>query len=93
VKDAGHVEINIPSVLGWLEGRRKPCRPRDTGYQKADAPFVDEMARLLRKMQASNPTDAAWQVIKRGGSRVPGGGTDDSKVSRLVKRFKGLHGE
>jgi hypothetical protein len=82
----GLVEIDLIGLTRWLEGRRKPHRPRGTGMAGADASFVAEMIRLVQAGQASTPTDAAQQIIKR--SRVPGGGTEESKVRRLVRRYK-----
>jgi hypothetical protein len=88
----GCIEIDVESLFRWLKGRQKPHRPPGSGMGVADVPFVAEIRSLLQEKRASSPTDAARIVIERHGARVPGGGTEASKIRRLVGRFK-RHGE
>lgn len=61
-------------------------RPKGVGsFAAADAPLIDEMREML--LSASNqhrsPTALAWGLV----GRAEGSGTQESKVSRLVKGY------
>lgn len=71
----------------------KNHRPAGTGLQAADADLIKQMHKLLSNKIASSPTQAAWTVAKRDGSGASGSGSPESKVSRLVGRYKARYGE
>jgi hypothetical protein len=70
----------------WPSGSGSPHRPKGSGLQRADAPYIDQMAALVNEDGLS--ATAAAQRIVGDGSGVPGAGTPESKVRRLVTRFK-----
>jgi hypothetical protein len=52
-------------------------------YATEDAALVQEMEELIRSGEARGPWHAATKVVER----AIGGGTDESRIKRLVKRY------
>lgn len=52
-------------------------------YRAADAGLIAEMKRLITSGQMGGPTPAAWSLV----GQAKGGGTDQSKVTRLVTLY------
>lgn len=69
----------------WPDGSGAPHRPKGSGLERADAAIIERMVPLVNA--GLSPTAAAKQVVGNG-ERAPGAGTPESKVNRLVKRFK-----
>jgi hypothetical protein len=67
-------------------GRKRHGRPPDTSMAKADAPHLKSMSKLVE--EGLTPTAAARKVVRQDGSGVPGAADPESKVRRLVGRFK-----
>jgi hypothetical protein len=67
-------------------GRKRHGRPPDTSMAKADAPHLKSMSKLVE--EGLTPTAAAREVVRQDGSGVPGAADPESKVRRLVGRFK-----
>jgi hypothetical protein len=59
-------------------------RPQGTGFADSDAPLLREMRQLRTTGQASSNTDAARAVA----AKAKGGGSFESKVRRLQKRYE-----
>jgi hypothetical protein len=59
-------------------------RPRGSGMQFADHGLLREMQQLIHAGKASSPTDAARHVVHK----ALGGGTPDSKIRRLERRYR-----
>jgi len=72
-------------------GRRKPSsaavsrgRPKGSGsLERADAPLIEQMRKLIIEEECVSPTAAAQAVA----AYAKGAGTLDSKVRRLVERY------
>ncbi len=64
----------------------KAGRPFGTGYDKQDAPLIEEMHRLIVEGKASSG-HAAARVVVGDGSKVAGVSDLDSKVLRLVDGY------
>jgi hypothetical protein len=73
----------LPTSSG---GRKRHGRPPDTSMAKADAPHLKSMSKLVE--EGLTPTAAAREVVRQDGSGVPGAADPESKVRRLVGRFK-----
>jgi hypothetical protein len=73
--------------LGSGTQRAANHRPKGTGMQDADQPHVRKMHELILERKIS-PSRAAQEVAKD----APGVGTLESKVTRLVKRYKDIYG-
>lgn len=73
----------------WPVGKTKmiPKRPVGTGLQDADLPLIDQMHAYMIEKNIRSPTDAANKLFNRG-VNIPGAGKPESKVSRLVRRYK-----
>jgi hypothetical protein len=71
--DAILSKIKAPSPLADLKIR---------GLEKADEPLIAEMVQIVRTHKIS-PTAAAKRVV----ARAIGGGTEESKIKRLVHRY------
>jgi hypothetical protein len=69
------------------QGLQRPQRPPGTGLAAKDKPLVARMQKLISE-NAISPTAAAWEVVGADGKGASGGGTPDSKVTRLVNRLK-----
>ena len=69
-------------------GRRSGRKKGSGSYEKQDAPLVEEMKELIDSGDAASPHAAAMQVV----GRAKGAGTQESKVRRLVDRFKDKNG-
>jgi hypothetical protein len=65
-----------------------PHRPKGRTMAAQDAPIVRQMRELVEKNAASSPTDAARQIIGRDGANAVGNGVLESKLKRLVRRYK-----
>jgi len=66
------------------EAKRRPGRPPGTGsWAAADQKLVAKMRRLIKRGEAKSALDAARMVV----SEAKGRGTEDSKISRLAKRY------
>ena len=90
--DAYGIELRLKDLEKWISSQKpKPSRPPNRSFEKADAPLVEKMHALIENGQASSPTEAARRVIAEHG--LKGGGTEDSKVTRLVRRYKAANGE
>lgn len=86
-RHAGQTSSDLPSGAPKKRGR-----PRGRGgYGRADEPHMSEMHSLLTSGEAKSVTKAAEIVVQRGklegGREVEGGGTDESKATRLRKRY------
>ena len=93
------VEVNSEQVEKiWGKGAGKQAdkrakekkergRPEGTGYQKADAPLLEEMNKLMVAGDADGPWQAAGRVVEK----AIGGGTEDSKKKRLIKAYSYKH--
>jgi hypothetical protein len=73
----------LPASSG---SRKRHGRPPDTSMAKADAPHLKSMSKLVE--EGLSPTKAAWEVVRQDGSGVRGAADPESKVRRLVGRFK-----
>lgn len=71
-----------PAELAKLPARRGPAR---IDHRERDGPLVAEMSVMIANGRARNPTDAARELVGRG--VVDGIGSDDSKVTRLVRHY------
>ena len=68
---------------------QKRGRPRGSGsFAKDDEPLIDEMRQLLDEENANSLTNAAQFVV----SKAKGGGEEESKIRRLVRRYKNKYG-
>jgi hypothetical protein len=68
----------LKSTFGGARGR-----PFGSGWLSSDQPLLREMARLIATGKASSPYNAAHQVA----SKAAGGGTLESRVRRLERRY------
>ena len=76
-------------VRYWKGKLKTGGRPPGSGsYRVQDAPRVDEMKVLVASGTEKSPHAAAWAVVKQ----TKGKSLDKSKVQRLLKRYKELHG-
>ena len=90
-KDAAVSEsMNVKSNVLALEqskspatNRRRGRRPGEGSLAVPDAPLVGEMRRLIEEGDCGTPTEAARKVVER----ADGGGTEDSKIRRLERRY------
>ena len=60
-----------------------PRKPSVRGYAIADRPLIEAMRKLIDSNSAPNAWKAAEAVVER----AAGGGTEDSKIKRLVARY------
>jgi hypothetical protein len=63
--------------------RRPPGRPKGTTYAQIDAHVHNMMRLAIAGGRAPSITEAARQLVHL----AHGGGTDDSKVKRLVRTY------
>jgi hypothetical protein len=92
--------VSAPDLERWLDeltGLQKnpverPHRPKGTNLANADAAFIERMREMIVAQSLPSPTAAAKSVVGDG-SAVMGGGTPESKVRRLVDRYKLAYGE
>ena len=61
-------------------------RPKGTGYQKADAPILEEMHKLLSEGKVRSPSEAADHFLPEAR-----GASQEAKKARLVKAYKARH--
>jgi hypothetical protein len=59
-------------------------RTPGSGYQRVDHPLMEEMHRDLEALRQPTPEAAARAVA----ARAHGGGTFESKVDRLARRYR-----
>lgn len=75
------------------EGERhgqKRGRTRGAGsYAPEDNVLVEDMRAMIVDRRAKSAWDAAGMLVER----IPGGGTDDSKRKRIVRRYKARYPE
>lgn len=86
--------VQLASDEKVLHGRRGRGRRKGSGsFQKADAPFVAEMHRLITAGEAVSANEAANMVLvgEINGSSVRGQ-SDDAKRDRLRRRYKAQFG-
>lgn len=83
--------VKCESIAAVEKEASKPHRPAGTTMEKADAPFVERM-RVLVEQEGLNPTAAAWKIVKKDGTGIRGNASPESKVNRLVKRYKATYG-
>ncbi len=71
--------------------RETPKRGRrpGTGFERADAPHVEQIVAMIRRGDASSASSAA-QMIVGDGSGAAGAGTPESKVDRLTRRANAI---
>jgi hypothetical protein len=67
-------------------------RNRDSGYDKQDAPLIEDMRRLLVEHKTTSPRAAA-RMVAGDGSIVAGVCDLDSKVLRLVDGYRKAYGD
>lgn len=72
-----------------LAVKDRPHRPKGTGYHDADATLIAEMRDLIEQKVVPSVTQAAHRVA----AHAQGGGSLDSKIRRLVDRYKKTNGE
>jgi hypothetical protein len=73
--------------------KRPRGRPPGRGLAEPDEPYVAELRKLIASGQYSGPNAAAWQIVRKDGSGVPGNAQPESKVKRLVGRLSENNGE
>ncbi len=90
--------LNRPDIQRALQARRSPPAKRPGRPKRSGSLEVADYASVIRMNQmispfgtASSPTAAAKLLVQEGGVR--GGGCDESKVRRLVKRYKETFGD
>jgi hypothetical protein len=81
-------QLDQTKLTSLVRGVRKNHRrqPGRLDYRQADKPLVDQMHGMILDEKASNPTDAARAIARH----AAGGGTEASKVARLVMRYREL---
>jgi hypothetical protein len=86
-----HLEVRRDMLHLWVKEHEsslpRPHRPAGTGLHQADEPFVLRIISLMANNEGMSSSGAALRVVGDG-SGVPGAGTPESKVSRLVRRIK-----
>lgn len=101
--------LNRPDIERLLKQRnspptKRPGRPKRAGsLAAADRALVQRMNQMVSSYgvvgypdpppwpRVASPTAAAKVLVEEGA--VPGGGTDDSKVRRLVARYQEIFGD
>jgi len=83
--------VKCESIAAVDKKASKPHRPAGTTKEKADAPFLERM-RVFVEQEGLSATAAAWKVVEKDGSGVPGNASPDSKIHRLVKSYKDTDG-
>jgi hypothetical protein len=91
ISDWPKLFVKCESIAAVEKEASKPHRPAGTTMEKADAPFVERM-RVLVEQEGLNPSAAAWKLVKKDGTGIRGNASPDSKVNRLVKRYKATYG-
>jgi hypothetical protein len=82
--DATIADVKCP-VFTAKKFRRPVGRPPGSGsWRLADEPLLMEMQQLIHTGKATSPFSAAGQVV----GKAAGGSTDESKIRRLVRRYK-----
>jgi hypothetical protein len=78
--------IPITNAFPGLEPatRAKARRPAGLNYAKSDEPLVDEMKTLIESGEKSS----AWQAALGLVGKARGGGGDQSRAKRLLRRFQ-----
>ena len=68
---------------------RKPRgrRPGDGSYDRLDRPLLEEMKELIASGKAASAEEAAKLLA----GKAHGGGTLESKIDRLAKRYRAVH--
>jgi hypothetical protein len=84
--DGQEVEALHPSARARTEVRSRG-RPKGTNYRRVDRPLHELMRQILVEGIVATRTAAARFVVEESGCRVYGGGTDESKIDRLVRTF------
>lgn len=80
--------------FGFLPGHAiAPTQPRrgrkpGTGYDAADAPYLEKMGKLLKADKALTVHSAAQQVA----AKAPGSATPESKADRLARKYRASQG-
>ena len=81
------------------EATAKPAKPppgktgrrQETGYDKQDAPLIEDMHRKLEEVKA-NSCHAAARMVAGDGSKVAGISDLDFKILRLVDGYREKYG-
>ena len=73
--------------------KHKQGRPPGSSFAKADAKIAEEMHRRRTHGIATSATEAAQQVVDGKILTVKGAGTRESKVRRLVGRYRQIYPE
>lgn len=87
-------EIEEKAMARDARGNPPRSGRRGQSYVSSDRTWIEAMRNALVNGHASNVTDAARAVVdkKFEGKGLKGTGSDDSKVSRLSKRYTGKYG-
>lgn len=78
---------------GTVNASKSYGRPSGTGFGALDAPLLEKMKEILDSKEETSPTAAARKVIGKDGKGAHGSGTLESKIHRLVRRYKQNNGE
>ncbi len=78
---------------GAVNASKSHGRPSGTGFEALDARLINKMKDMLDSTEEASATAAAKKVIGADGKGAQGNGTLESKVSRLVRRYKQKYGE
>ncbi len=81
--------FNLRDSVRAKAPERRGRTPGSGSYQKADAPLIKEMKRMIDSAEAKSVNDAAWCVA----SRAKGSGTVESKQARLARGFRRIYGQ
>jgi hypothetical protein len=79
-------EVPVEAAPANSGDRKRHGRPPDTSMAKADAAHLESMSKLVK--EGMTPTAAAEKIVGKDGSGAYGSGTPQSKVHRLVRRYK-----
>ena len=81
----GAMSVNAPMADGNGKPRGKRGRTKGSGsLEAADAPLLVEMRRLIDRGEAFSPDGAAKLVARK----AKGGGTEESRATRLANRYR-----
>lgn len=78
-------------ALNMREDRRKPHRQKGSSYDKPDAEIIECMRPLVQD-QGMMPTLAVKTLLKQG-VRLAGNSAEESKIRRIVDKYKERYGE
>jgi hypothetical protein len=76
------ISDELDAILSKIKAPPRGADSKIRGLERADEPLIIEMAQIIQTNKIS-PTAAAKRVV----ARAIGGGTEESKVKRLVSRY------